>query len=217
MNKKINIAIDGPGGSGKDETAKILSKKLNYKILDTGAMYRAITFFLLNKKIEKQDDKNIKKYLNKKSIKISFNKKNEVLLNNKNIERKIREHKISLLASNFSQNIFIRKFLILQQQNIIKNKGFILSGRDTTSIVAPTAEVKIYLDCEINERVKRRIKQYKKKCNFKEIKKQIQKRDKQDMKKNLIKTKDSNLIDTTNLTIKEQVEKIYLMVNKIIN
>ena len=159
--------------------------------------------------------KKIDYFLCDKKINMEFNLKNEIILNGENIEKKIRNLKISKYASIFSQNKNLKNFLIKKQKKIVKKKGFVLDGRDTTFRVAPNSKIKIYLDCEINERVKRRMIQFKiDKKNFEKVKCEILERDKRDKIENIKNNKDLILIDTSNLKIKEQVDKIFYLVEK---
>ena len=215
--KKINIAIDGPSASGKGVTAKKLAKLLTYNYLDTGSMYRAIGYYMYKNKITFDDFNN---YINinkkdiLKKIKIDFNDKNNILLNGVDIENKIRTAEISMYASNFSKLKEIREFLVKKQKEIVKNKGYIADGRDIGSVVIPDAEVKIYLTAKVGVRAIRRYKEYLDKgvkTELKEVMNDMKKRDEQDMNRKespLIKVDDAIEVDTTNLTIEEQVEKI---------
>lgn len=221
MDKKIIITIDGEGGSGKGTTAKGVAKKLNYKHIDSGAMYRVVSFFLSEKNINFKDDEKIKKEL--KNLIISFNSKSQVLLNEKNIENKIRNSKIDALVFKYAQNSIIRNFINKRQKELLKNGEFVIDGRDMGSIVFPQAELKIYLICDLNERAQRRSLDYKKSENseeIKKIKKEIKNRDNEDKNRKespLIIPKNAIVIDTTNLTIKEQINKVYQLALKIIN
>lgn len=211
FNNKINIAIDGPSGSGKGVTAKRLAKKLNYNYLDTGSMYRAIGYYMyINNITESKFNESILDNIN-----IEFNENNEVILNSENIENKIRNPEISMMASNFSKIKAVREFLVKQQQQIVKNKGFIAEGRDIGSVVIPDAELKIYLNADIKVRAKRRLLDYEqqnKTYTLNEVEKELEKRDYQDMNRTespLIKTDDAIEVDTTNCTINEQIDIIY--------
>ncbi len=216
---KINIAIDGTVSSGKGITTRLLAKKLTYNYLDTGAMYRAIGFHL-NKmgiapeNVEKQDLENIK---------LDFDENNEILLNNINIEPKIRTPNGGIYASNYATIGVVRDFLGKLQKHIVKKGGYIAEGRDIGSVIMPNAELKIYLTASVEARAKRRLLDFEKtetKITFEEVKKQIGERDHQDMNREiapLVKLDDAIEVDTSDLTIEEQVNKIYDLANKIIN
>ncbi len=214
--KKINIAIDGPSASGKGVTAKKLAELLNYNYLDTGAMYRAIGYFMISNNITLNTFD--KTQLNQ--IEITFNSKNHVVLNGEEIEDKIRNAKVSKYASDFSKLKEVREFLVKKQKEIVRKKGFIADGRDIGSVVIPDAEVKIFLFAELDIRAKRRLKEYLEKgesVTYEEVKKQIYDRDFQDINRKespLKKTKDAIELNTSYLTIDEQVKKIYDLVLK---
>lgn len=219
MNIKINIAIDGPAGSGKGTTAKLLAKKLNYKFLDTGAMYRGVAYYCSINKISfeelKEDDL--------KNIKLNFSKEQELLLNNENVEESIRSPNIGELASKFSTLKIVRDFLSNIQKEIVKERGFIAEGRDIGSVIMPNAELKIYLTAQIDVRARRRLEDFKKKgilLEFEEVKQQIVERDHQDMTRDiapLIKVKDAVQIDTSEINIETQVDVIEKLALKHIN
>ena len=208
---KINIAIDGPVGSGKGITAKRLAQKLGYKYLDTGAMYRALALFMTEKGVRKENFD--VKYL--EEININFDENNDVILNGRNVALDIRGPEISMLASDFSVIVEVRKFLTRQQQEIVKVKGYIAEGRDIGTVVIPGCEVKIYLDAKPEIRAQRRLKDYIDKgikITEEEVLKQTFERDEQDMNKPvgaLKKAEDAFLVDNSEMTIDEQVDKIY--------
>lgn len=215
MSKKINIAIDGPSASGKGVTAKGLAGILNYNYLDTGAMYRAIGFYMFENNISLENfNNNILLDIN-----IDFDENNHVLLNGVDIDNEIRNSHISMLASNFSKLGSIRKFLVEKQKEIVKNKGYIADGRDIGSVVIPDAEVKIYLTADIDIRARRRylemLEKGEKDILEEDVKQDLIKRDKQDIQREespLIKVDDAIEVDTTNLDIEGQVDKIFNIV-----
>ena len=222
MNKraKINIAIDGPSGSGKGTTSKNLAKKLGYNYLDTGSMYRAIAFYFNQNNIDITNLQNFDTILN--SIKLDFNSQNHIMLNKIDIENLIRTPKIGQLASDISKISAIREFLTKKQKKIVENGGYIAEGRDIGSIIMPNSELKIYLTATIDARAKRRLLDFQKKgieITLEEVKKQIIIRDKQDMERKLaplVKLPDAIEVDTSNITIDEQVDIIYKKAIKII-
>ena len=214
----INIAIDGPAGSGKGVTAKKLAKRLNYSYLDTGAMYRAIAYAMHQKETTPETYTS----LDLENITISFDTNNEVCLNGVNIEKEIRTPEISQLASDFSTIQSIREFLVQNQQQIVKNKGFVAEGRDIGTKVMPDAELKIYLTATVEARAERRYKDYREQGlleSYEQIIKQIEERDHQDMTREhdpLTKADRAIEIDTTELTIEDQVYIIEDLAKKLI-
>lgn len=219
MNKKINIAIDGPAGSGKGTTAKLLANELNYKFLDTGAMYRAITYYFDKNSIKKEDIKEE----SFKNINIDFDLEQNVLLNGENIEKYIRNSKIAELTSSYSTKKEIRDFLSKLQKKIVLEKGYIAEGRDIGSIIMPEAELKIYLTANIDIRARRRLEDFKKQgilMEIDDIKQQIIERDHQDSTRDiapLVKVKDAIEIDTSYINIPTQIEIIKKLALKHIN
>ncbi len=216
---KINIAIDGPVGCGKSTTAKALAKKLNYNFLDTGVMYRAIAYYLHNKKILAFDVLET----NLIDIKLDFDSNNEIFLNNENIHKIVKTDFYGKLASDYGSNPIIRNYLVKIQKEIVKNRSYIAEGRDMALVVMPDAELKIYLTASVEERAKRRLKDAIEKgenYSFEEMKRMIEERDFQDMNRKispLMKANDAIELDTSNLSIEEQVETIYNLVKKILD
>ena len=208
------IAIDGPAGSGKSTTAKLLADKLGFIYLDTGAMYRAITLFLLKNKINVNNVADVKKSLEKIDLSIKNNNRFEVYLNNQNVTNNLRETSIDDLVSDISKILDVRNKMVILQRNFSSNKNVVVEGRDIGSNVFPNADFKFFLIADVIERAKRRLndKQYKKSLTLSELVKKIEKRDKIDSNRlisPLIKVNDAIEIDTTSLTVEEQVTKIY--------
>lgn len=215
----INIAIDGPAGAGKGITSKLLAKKLNYNYLDTGAMYRAVSYYFNSKNISAENVT----LENLKEIVLNFDKKNEICLNGENIEEQIRTPQVGKFVSIYARIPEVRKYLTIMQKEIVKNKSYVAEGRDIGHSVIPDAELKIYLTASIDARTKRRVKDFNKKgidANYEEIYEDIRKRDESDMTNPispLKKLDDAVEVDTSDLTIDEQVDKIYQLAKKIIN
>jgi cytidylate kinase len=213
MAKKV-IAIDGPAGSGKSTTAKLVAQRLNFLYLDTGAMYRAITLKALENGVTVNDEKELEK-LTKNSV-ISFkneNGVNKIFLDGKDVTEKIRDPLVDQNVSFVSMHKKVRKILVEKQKEIGRKNDLVAEGRDTTTVVFPGA-FKIYLCADIEERAKRRFLELKDKgiqTSLKEQIKEIRKRDKLDSQREaspLCVAKNSVVIDTTYLTIEEQVNNV---------
>ncbi|MCS7249390.1 MAG: (d)CMP kinase [candidate division WOR-3 bacterium] len=215
MKKNFIVAIDGYAGSGKSTIAKEVAKRLNFFYLDTGAMYRAITYKIIKERINYQNEEELKRLL--KNIKINFKEekgKIRVYLDSEDVTEKIREPEVEKLVSPISAIKIVREKLVKLQRNIARQKNIIAEGRDITSVVFPKADVKIFVDCQLKERAKRRFKEAKEKgykIKFREVLKNLIIRDKIDQGRKyspLRKTADSIYLDTTNLTIEEEVDLV---------
>ena len=208
------IAIDGPAGSGKSTTAKLLADKLGFIYLDTGAMYRAVTLFLLNNKIDINNITAVQKSLEKIDLSIKNENKFEVYLNSKNVTNNLRQTNVDDSVSYVSKILDVRKKMVILQRNLSNNKNIVVEGRDIGSNVFPNADFKFFLIADVMERAKRRFndQNYEKKLTISELVERIKKRDKIDSSRlisPLIKVDDAIEINTTSLTIEEQVTKIY--------
>ena len=212
------IAIDGTAGSGKSTTAKKLAERLNFFHLDSGSLYRVVTYFCIMNKINPQDDELLKRIL--KDVNIEFDDK-KILLNGKDVSRVIREHDVSNFVSEYSTNIIIRNKLSDLQRDLAKNKNIVIEGRDIGTNVFPQAEFKFYLSAKVEVRAARRYKQMlelgKVGINKEEVLKYLIKRDQLDMNREhspLLKDVAAIEIDTTDLNIDEQVNLIIKTINK---
>ena len=207
------IAIDGPAGSGKSTTAKLLAEKLGYVYLDTGAMYRAITLFFIDNNNDLKDLKVLSESLEKVNIIIKYEKDFKIFINGVNVNDRIRESMVDSMVSSISKLDFVRNKLIILQRKFSKGKNIVVEGRDIGSNVFPNADFKFFFNADINERAKRRLKdkQYSS-MSIESLVKEIKKRDMIDSNRELsplIKVDDAIEINTTSLTIEEQVKKIY--------
>ena len=221
--KKIVIAIDGHAGCGKSTTARLVAKKLNYIFIDSGAMYRAVTLYLLQKNISLNNHSAVIDSLEKINLSFEKNpvsKKNEILLNNENVESKIRSMDINNNVSEVSSIKEVRSFLVKQQHEMGKKKGIIMDGRDIGTVVFPDAELKIFMTASIEARAKRRIEELKNKGESfleEEIYTNLRERDYKDSTRKespLRKAADAITIDTSQLTIEEQVDKVIALVDR---
>ena len=208
------IAIDGPAGSGKSTTAKLLADKLRFIYLDTGAMYRAVTLFLLNNRIDINNNTDVQRSLEKIDLSIKNENKFEVYLNSQNVTNNLRQTNVDDSVSYVSKILAVRKKMVILQRDFSNNKNIVVEGRDIGSNVFPNAEFKFFLIADVLERAKRRFNDQmdKKKLSISELVEKIKKRDKIDSNRlisPLIKVDDAIEINTTFLTIEEQVTKIY--------
>ena len=215
------VAIDGPAGTGKGTVTKILSKKLGLINIDTGATYRCVTLDMINKKIKIEELDKIKELL--ETIQIEFENENGnqlVFLNGEDVTKKIRSAEVSDLVSQVSSIKEVRLKMVDLQRKMAEGKDVIMEGRDIGTYVFPTAEVKIYLDADLEERAKRRFKQNKENgidIPYDEILESIRTRDENDKKKEMGALKvahDAEVIDGTSMSIKEVVNAIESIIKK---
>ena len=219
------VAIDGPAGTGKGTIAKLIAQELNLVNIDTGAMYRSITLEALRQGINSIEEKE-KLIEIAKNIKIEMTNNNgeqEIFLNGENVSKEIRSTEVSGFVSQVSSIPEIRELMVNLQRKMSEGKNVIMEGRDITTVVFPNANVKIYLDADVEERAKRRYKENKEKgmqTTFKETLEAMKKRDYNDMHKPVGALKiaeDAIVVDTTNMTIEEVKEKVnnIILKNKI--
>jgi cytidylate kinase len=215
--KKIVIAIDGYSACGKSTTAKAVARKLKYLYLDSGAMYRAVTLYFHQHYINLTNPRDIEKALENIHISFILNPKlmyNETYLNGLNVEEEIRKMYVSERVSEVSALPQVRKALVAQQRKLGEKKGVVMDGRDIGTVVFPEAELKIFMMADFQIRAERRQKELLEKdqlLNLEEVKANLQKRDFLDTTRQespLKKAEDAHIIDTTFITIDEQVEEI---------
>lgn len=213
--KKIQIAVDGPAGSGKSTVSKLIAKKLNVIYLDTGAMYRAVTLYILNHKIDVNDLSQVNSAL--ESIDLSFDQ-DSILMNGNDISKDIRLPIVSQNVSTVAAIKNVRQAMTKLQQEIALGENVIMDGRDIGTHVLPNAQYKFFLDASVEERANRR---YKELCDksinvdYEDIKNKIIKRDELDRNRKeapLRKADDAEIIDTTKLSISEVVD---IIVNRV--
>ena len=215
MSKGLIVAIDGPAGSGKSTSAKLIAKKLGYLYIDTGAMYRAITF-LAFKNGAINNESRIIELARKSKIDLKYdNDELVVILNDKNVSSDIRSASVNEHVSDVSKISAIRKLLVEKQREMAKRSGgVVMEGRDIGTVVFPDADVKIFLTASLDTRADRRVKEYIEKGSeviAQDIKNNLSNRDKIDSSRNdspLTKASDAVVIDTTNISIDEQVNLI---------
>ena len=177
------ITIDGAAGVGKSSTAKELAKRLGYKYFDTGAMYRAVTFYFLAENIDLESNSQVIKSLSsiKLHIDFSFEKEMRIFLNGEDISLKIRSQKVTSTVSTVSAIKEVREMMVKIQRSFTKDGNFVIEGRDIGTVVFPDAEHKFYLQADYDIRAKRRLADFERineAKNINEIKKDLEKRDK---------------------------------------
>ena len=213
--KKIRIAIDGPAAAGKSTVAKKIAEKLSIVYIDTGAMYRALTYKALLQEIDVQDEESMTTLLGNSEIRLlQQDSRQRVLLDERDVTDDIRTEKVSNAVSYVASHRNIRKSMVEQQQQLANNISVVMDGRDIGTHVLPSAEIKIFLIASVEERAERRHKENIEKgyqSNLEQLMEDIRNRDKRDMTREvapLLKAKDAISIDTTSLTIDEVVEQI---------
>ena len=225
MAKKIIIAIDGWSSCGKSTLAKQLAKELGYLYVDSGAMYRAITLYFLRNHVDWTDKNEIKKALKEISLEFVFNEnsqQSEMFLNGENVEYVIRDLVVAEKVSDVAAVKEVRKFAVEQQQLMGSKKGVIMDGRDIGTVVFPKAEMKIFLTADNAVRVERRFKElFEKNPNItiEEVKANLEMRDYIDSHREespLRQAEDAILVDNTNLTAKETIQKVLKLAKKVI-
>ncbi len=209
---RIVIAIDGPAGSGKGTLAASLSKKYNLINIDTGATYRCVALKALRNNITLEESNKIIDI--SKNIDIKLTEDGKVYLDGEDVTEEIRSKEVTEIVSKLSSIVEVRKNLVEIQRKIAGNSNVVMEGRDITTVVLPDANYKFYLDANLESRAARRYKENQEKgidMTYEEIYENIKARDYNDMHKEvgaLKRTKDQIYIDTTNLTIEEELDLI---------
>ena len=218
MEKVYNITLDGPSGSGKSTIAKALADKLGITYLDTGAMYRAVGYYMLENKIDVSKEEDVVPHLDESDLVVKDEGKQEVILNGKDIAGSIRTPEISMAASTVSKIPAVRLKLVELQRKMASQYSMILDGRDIGSYVLPDAEYKFYLTADVEVRAKRRYLELKNKgedVSLSQVKEQMIARDEQDSSRAfapLCVPTGAYVIDTSNLGIDEVLD---IVINKI--
>ncbi len=223
MSKKIIIAIDGPAASGKSTAAKYLAQKQGYIYLDTGAMYRAITYMAIKNDAFGHEDKVIELAKNI-DIKLSFEDGvTRVFVNGDEITEEIRSPEVNAKVSEISKIAEVRVEMVKIQRKISQKGNLVAEGRDITTVVFPNADIKIFMTAELEERIKRRFKEFYEKgikITYEEVRENLIKRDKLDSGREvspLKKAEDAFIFDTTNITVEEEIDRILDLINNKLN
>lgn len=225
MTKKITIALDGFSSTGKSTIAKQIAKKLGYVYVDTGAMYRAVTLYAMQQNYISATTFNAAKLIaDLPHIHLNFKFNHdlgfaEIYLNNKNVEKEIRTLAVSKLVSPVATVSEVRKKLVKSQQEMGKDKGIVMDGRDIGTVVFPDAELKLFMTASAEKRATRRYKELLDrgdKVNFEEILQNVQERDRIDSTRKdspLIIADDAIGFDNSDMGLEEQFERIMTLVN----
>ena len=210
-----NIAIDGPAGAGKSTVAQKVAKELSFVYVDTGAMYRAMALYLLRKGVNREKPDEIGEACQNAEISIEYqNGEQIVLLDGENVNAHLRTEEVSAMASVSSAVPRVREKLLDLQRKLARTMSVVMDGRDIGTTILPDADVKIYLTASSLTRARRRYLEYQEKgeaCDLAEIPKTIEERDQRDMTREispLCQAEDAVLVDSSELTIDETVEKI---------
>ncbi|WP_423819491.1 (d)CMP kinase [Salinimicrobium sp. TIG7-5_MAKvit] len=229
MTRKITIAIDGFSSTGKSTVAKQLAKELGYVYVDTGAMYRAVTLYALRKKFISENNFDVAGLIADLSLiklKFIFNPEvgfGEMYLNGENVEKEIRQMQVSHYVSKIAAVPQVREMLVAQQQEMGREKGIVMDGRDIGTVVFPNAELKIFMTASARERAQRRFKELSERgeeVTYQEVLENVEERDLLDTTRKdspLVKAEDAKEIDNSHLTLEGQFEKILELYDEAIN
>ncbi|KMY54631.1 cytidylate kinase [Bacillus sp. FJAT-27231] len=221
MKKQIQIAIDGPAAAGKSTVAKIIAEKLSYIYIDTGAMYRALTYKALQTDTNLEDAEKLLELLRKSVIDLRPGKAGQlVFINDQDVTNEIRTNEVTNAVSFVAKHAPVRQEMVKRQQLFAEKGGVVMDGRDIGTHVLPDAEVKIFLKASVEERAKRRHLENISKgfsSDIEKLKEEIILRDKMDSEREaapLKKAEDAVELDTTSLSIMDVVDKIISIVKE---
>ena len=215
------VAIDGPAGSGKGTITKLVAEKRNLVAIDTGAMYRCVTLDCLNNRVEPTDLDGIKRILDNIKIElVNENGERKVYLNGEDVSKEIRTKKVDDYCSIYSAIKEVRDKITPMQQKMGETQNIIMEGRDIGTVVFPNADVKVFLDCSVEERARRRYLQNQKDgitTSYEDILKNVVERERINSTREVapfIKAEDAIVIDSTKMSIEEVVEKILKIIDE---
>ncbi|AZR76428.1 MULTISPECIES: (d)CMP kinase [Bacillus cereus group] len=220
MDKRISIAIDGPAAAGKSTVAKVVAKELSYVYIDTGAMYRTLTYAALEQKVDIENEEQLMEVV--KNVNIEFQQGENtqlVFLNGQDVSEVIRTPDVTNRVSIVAKHRLVREEMVRRQQELAKKGGVVMDGRDIGTHVLPDAEVKIFMLASVEERAERRHLENLNKgfdSNLEQLQEEIAQRDKLDSEREvspLKKADDALELDTTSLSIEEVVQKIMSIVS----
>jgi CMP/dCMP kinase len=219
--RKISIAIDGPAAAGKSTVAKIIAQKLSYIYIDTGAMYRALTWKALQNQVDIESEEQLNELLVKTTIKlIKDGKQQKVYVDGNDVSNDVRMPDVTNNVSIVSKHKLVRNEMVKRQQGLAREGGVVMDGRDIGTHVLPDAEVKIFLLASVEERANRRYQENQRKgipTDYDQLKLEISRRDKLDSEREvapLKKAEDAVEIDTTSLSIEQVADRIMTIVHE---
>ncbi|MGQ9708271.1 MAG: (d)CMP kinase [bacterium] len=220
MRRGFVIAIDGTAGSGKSTTARLVAQRLGFLHLDTGAMYRAVTLKVIETGTDIFNRRQLQALLKKTRVELKWrNNRMRVYLDGRDVTAAIRKPEVSELVSRVSTIGSVRKTLVKEQRRLAAGRNIVCEGRDIGSVVFPHAQLKIFLDCNLNERTQRRQRELGAgRIGLRAIKRNLTERDRIDSRRRLSplhRVRDALLLDTTHLTINEQVGVVCALANRI--
>jgi cytidylate kinase len=222
--KKLTIAIDGPAASGKSTTAKLVAEKLGYLYIDTGAMYRALTTAVLEQKIPATDEKAVNILAKQVDIRLVNTPAGlKTFLNGRDVSKAIRLPQVTQVISQISAYKEIREIMKNKQRQLAREGGVVMDGRDIGTVVLPDADVKIFMDASVEERTQRRLDELRSKgvkIDRKQIREEIVRRDQLDSTRDVAPLKpapDAHVLDTSDLTVEEQVQRVLTIIEPLLH
>jgi len=215
MKKNIQIAIDGPAGAGKSTIAKIVAEALGFTYIDTGAMYRAVTYKAMQQNIHLDDEAKLAEMLEVSTIELKPSPQGQlVFLDGHNVSAEIRSNEVTSSVSQVAAHAMVRELLVAQQKKLAANGGVVMDGRDIATHVLKDAELKIFMSATVEERARRRLIDNQKRgidSSLEKLQEEIALRDKKDSEREaspLIQAEDAIFLDTTALSIDDAAQAI---------
>ena len=213
------VAIDGPAASGKSTTARLVAERLGYRWVDTGAMYRALALKVVREGIKPWEEGRLREMLGRTEVRLEEGDGGlRVLLDGEDVTELVRSPEVTRAVSWVCALPFVREAMVQLQRRMAASGGVVMEGRDIGTIVVPDAEVKVFLDADVRERARRRWRELREKgmdVSLEDVERELEERDRKDSAREhspLRRAPDAILVDTTNLSVEEQVERIVRMV-----